>query len=60
LNPTAPHPFRVVRLCYGSLVPEGLMQKPADLVLGVEDRPPLADGILVAAQHIGAIAVNFV
>jgi NCS2 family nucleobase:cation symporter-2 len=36
------------------------MKKPADLVLGVEERPPLADGVLVAAQHIGAIAVNFV
>jgi xanthine permease XanP len=36
------------------------MKKPADLVFGVEERPPALDCVVVAVQHVGAIAVNFV
>src|SRR5262249_734013 len=36
------------------------MKKPADLVYGVDERPPLSDAIVVALQHVLAIAVNLV
>jgi len=36
------------------------MKKPADLVFGVDEHPPTADSVVVAVQHVGAIAVNFI
>lgn len=36
------------------------MKKPADLVYGVEDRPPSTVAIVLALQHVLAIAVNLV
>ena len=36
------------------------MRKPADLIYGVEERPPFSDAIVVALQHVLAIAVNLV
>ena len=36
------------------------MKKPADLVYGVEDRPPFTVAIVIALQHVLAIAVNLV
>jgi xanthine permease XanP len=36
------------------------MKKPADLVYGVEERPPFFDAIILALQHVLAIAVNLV
>src|SRR5262249_50348217 len=36
------------------------MKKPADLVYGVDERPPLSDAVVVALQHVLAIAVNLV
>src|SRR5258705_326418 len=36
------------------------MKKPADLVYSVEERPPLSDAVVIALQHVLAIAVNLV
>jgi xanthine permease XanP len=36
------------------------MKKPAELIFGVEERPSIGDSVVVAIQHVGAIAVNFV
>lgn len=36
------------------------MKKPADLVYGVDDIPPHSVSIIVALQHVLAIAVNLV
>ena len=36
------------------------MRKPADLIYGVDERPPFWDGVVVALQHVLAIAVNLV
>ena len=36
------------------------MKKPADLVYGVDERPPLSDAIIVALQHVLTVAVNLV
>src|SRR5262245_47721767 len=36
------------------------MKKPADLVYGVDERPPLSDAIVIALQHVLTIAVNLV
>src|SRR5262249_2205427 len=36
------------------------MKNPADLVYGVDERPPLWDAVVVALQHVLAIAVNLV
>jgi len=36
------------------------MRKPADLIYGVDERPPLSDSIVIALQHVLVIAVNLV
>jgi xanthine permease XanP len=36
------------------------MKKPADLLYGVEERPPFLDALAVALQHVLMIAVNLV
>jgi xanthine permease XanP len=36
------------------------MRKPADLIYGVDERPPFWDAVVVALQHVLAIAVNLV
>ena len=36
------------------------MKKPADLVYGVEERPPFTVAIIIALQHVLAIAVNLI
>ena len=36
------------------------MKKPADLVYSVDERPPLSDAVVIALQHVLAIAVNLV
>ena len=36
------------------------MKKPSDLVYGVEERPPFHIAILIAVQHVLAIAVNLI
>src|SRR5262249_55608870 len=36
------------------------MKKPADLVYGVDERPPLSDAIVLALQHVLTVAVNLV
>jgi len=37
-----------------------VVKKPSDLVYGVEERPPLNIAIVIAVQHVLAIAVNLV
>jgi NCS2 family nucleobase:cation symporter-2 len=37
-----------------------LSRKPPDLVFGVEERPPLSVALVIALQHVLAIAVNLV
>jgi xanthine permease XanP len=41
-------------------VRRGETRKPADLIYGVNERPSVADAIVVALQHVLAIAVNLV
>jgi NCS2 family nucleobase:cation symporter-2 len=36
------------------------MKKPADLIYGVDERPPLLDSVVVALQHVLVIAVNLI
>src|SRR5882757_3012 len=36
------------------------MRKPADLIYGVDERPPFWDAVVVGLQHVLAIAVNLV
>jgi len=36
------------------------MKKPADLIYGVDERPPLLDSVIIAAQHVLVIAVNLI
>src|SRR5262245_490695 len=41
-------------------IERGAMKKPADLVYTIDERPPLSVALVVALQHVLAIAVNFV
>src|SRR3982074_337964 len=36
------------------------MRKPADLIYGVDERPPFWDSVVIALQHVLVIAVNLV
>ena len=36
------------------------MKKPSDLIYGIEERPSLSVAIIIALQHVLAIAVNFI
>jgi xanthine permease XanP len=36
------------------------MKKPANLIYGIDDRPPLLDSVVVALQHLLVIAVNLI
>jgi NCS2 family nucleobase:cation symporter-2 len=36
------------------------MKKPANLIYGVDERPPLLDSLVVALQHVLIIAVNLI
>jgi NCS2 family nucleobase:cation symporter-2 len=50
-------------VCHDTLGQEGVrsvVKKPSDLVFGVEERPPFSVAVVVALQHVLAIAVNLV
>ena len=37
-----------------------VVRKPADLIYGVDERPPILDAVVAALQHVLAISVNLV